>query len=73
MQNAVDAVANRLNLREVGEIGRLEFFIRAEIGGCFQVAQQQVRIDRRQQFAQAAADSAGGAGHQDAWHFFPRF
>ena len=71
MQDAVDAFADRLDLREVGEIGRLEFFVAAEIGRRLQIAQQQVRIDRRQQFAQARADPAGGAGHQYAWHFFP--
>ena len=71
MQDAVDAFADRLDLREIGEIGRLEFFVLAEIGRRLQIAQQQVRIDRRQQFAQRCADPAGGAGHQYAWHFFP--
>src|SRR3954454_3886395 len=32
MQDAVDAFADRLDLREIGEIGRLEFFVRTEIG-----------------------------------------
>ena len=71
MQDAVDAFADRLDLREVGQIGRLEFFVAAEIVRRLQIAQQQVRIDRRQQFAQARADPAGGAGHQYAWHFIP--
>ena len=66
MQDAVDAVANRLDLREIGQIGRLEFFVLAEIGRRLQIAQQQVRIDRRQQFAQARANSPGSAGHQYA-------
>ncbi len=51
MQDAIDAFADRLDLCEVGEIGRLEFFTLAEIGGRLEVAEQQVRIDRRQQFA----------------------
>jgi len=72
MQDTVDAFADRLDLREIGEVGRLEVFAFAEIGGRLQVAEQQVRIERRQQFAQRCADSPGGAGHQDAWHFFPR-
>jgi hypothetical protein len=59
MQDAVDAFADRLDLREIGEVGRLEFLVLAEIGGRFQIAEQQVRIDRRQQLAQARADSAG--------------
>ena len=71
MQDAVDALANRLDLREIGQIGRLEFFVLAEISRRLQIAQQQVRIDRRQQFAQARADSPGRTGHQYAWHFFP--
>ncbi len=48
MQDAVDALADRLDLRQIGQFGRLEFFICAEIGRRLQVAQQQVRIDRRQ-------------------------
>ena len=47
-------------------------FILAETGGRVEIAEQQVRIDRRQQFAQARSDPAGGAGHQYAWHLFPR-
>ncbi|MEH2507319.1 hypothetical protein V1290_006130 [Bradyrhizobium sp. AZCC 1578] len=71
MQDAVDAFADRLNLRHVGEIGRLELLVLAEIGRRLQVAQQQVRIDRLQELAQGCADPAGGAGHQYAWHLFP--
>jgi hypothetical protein len=71
MQDAVDALADRLDLRHVGKIGCLEFLVLAEIGRRLQVAQHQVRIDRRQQLAQARADPAGGAGHQYAWHLFP--
>jgi len=71
MQDAVDALADRLDLREVSQIGRLEFFVRAEIGRRLQVGEQEVRINRRQQFAQGCADPAGRAGHQYAWHFFP--
>ena len=59
MQDAVDALADRLDLREIGQIGRLEFFVGAEIGRRLEIAEQQIRIDRRQQFAQARADSAG--------------
>ena len=73
MQDAVDAFADRLDLREIGQIGRLEFLVLAEIGRRLQIAQQQVRIDRRQQLAQARADPAGGAGHQYAWHFVPSY
>ena len=73
MQDAVDALADRFDLGEIGEVGGLEFFARAEIGGRFHVAQHQIRIDRRQQFAQARADFTGSAGHQYAWHFIPRF
>ena len=72
MQDAVDAFADRLDLRDVGQLRRLEFFASAEIGGRLEVAEQQVRIDRWQQFAQGGADSPGSAGHQYAWHFFPR-
>ena len=42
MQDAVDILADRLDLREIGQLRRLEFFASAEIGGRFQVAQQQV-------------------------------
>src|ERR1700692_3055686 len=72
MQDAVDTLADRLDLRRVRQFCRLEFFVSAEIGRRFQVAQQQVRIDRRQQLSQACADSTGRAGHQYAWHFIPR-
>src|SRR5664279_4760763 len=72
MQDAVDALADRLDLREVGEIRRLEFLACAEIGGRLEVAQEQIRIDRRQQLAQAGADPPRRAGHQYAWHFVPR-
>jgi hypothetical protein len=71
MQDAVDAFADRLDLRHVGEIGRLELLVLSQIGRRLQIAQQQVRIDRRQQLAQGCADPAGGAGHQYAWHFVP--
>lgn len=57
MQDAVDALADRLDLCEVGEIGRLELFVAAEIGGLLDIAEQEVRIDRRQQLAQARSDS----------------
>jgi hypothetical protein len=73
MNDAVDAFANRLDLCPIGKIRRLELFVLAEIGGRLQVAQQQIRIDRRQQLAQARADSTRRAGHQYAWHFFPHF
>src|SRR5437868_2064435 len=72
MQDAIDAFADRLDLRHVGQIRRLEFFVPAEIGRRLEVREQEVRVDRRQQFAQGCADSAGSAGHQYAWHFFPR-
>src|SRR6266481_2735768 len=72
MQDAVDAFADRLDLGDVGQLRRLEFFTAAEIGGRLEVAEQEVRIDRRQQFAQTGADSPRCAGHQYAWHFFPR-
>lgn len=57
MQDAVDALADRLDLCEVGEIGGLEFLVSAEIGGLLDVAEQEVGIDRRQQLAQARSDS----------------
>jgi hypothetical protein len=72
MQDAVDAFADRIDLRRIGQLGRLEFLVCAEIGGRLLLAQQQVRIDRRQQFAQGRADPAGCAGHQYPWHFVPR-
>jgi hypothetical protein len=71
MNDAVDAFAHRLDLGHVGQIGRLEFLVLAEIGGRLEVAQQQIRIDRRQQLAQARADSTGSAGHQNTWHLIP--
>jgi hypothetical protein len=58
MQDAVDAFADRLDLGEIGQIGRLEFLVLAEIGRRLQIAQQQVRIDRRLQLAQGCADPA---------------
>src|SRR5882757_4052317 len=73
MQDAVNAVADRLDLRQIGQLGRLELLVGAEIGGRFQIAEKQVRIDRRQQFSQSGADPAGSAGHQYAWHFIPLF
>ena len=33
MQDAVDALADRLDLCEIGQLGRLEFFVDAKIGG----------------------------------------
>src|SRR5262249_46006202 len=36
------------------------------------VTEQQVRIDRRQQFSQGCTDATGCACHQDFWHFVPR-
>src|SRR5665213_3622466 len=71
MQDAVDALAERLDLRGIGQFGGLELFCAAEIGRRLEVAQEQIRIDRRQQFAQARAYAAGRAGHQYAWHFIP--
>ena len=56
---------------EIGKIGGLEFFVFAEIGRRLDVAEHEIRIDRRQQFAQARSDPARGAGHQYTWHFFP--
>jgi hypothetical protein len=56
MQDAVDAFADRLDLRHVGEIGRLELLVLSQVGRRLQIAQQQVRIDRRQQLAQGCAD-----------------
>ncbi len=38
-RDAVDALANRLNLREIGQFRRFEFFLCAEIAGRLQVAQ----------------------------------
>src|SRR5258708_33413439 len=73
MQDAVDACANRLDLRRIGQLRRLEFFACAEIGRRPHVAQQQVRIDRRQQLAQGCANSPRRAGHQYSWHLTPRF
>jgi len=35
MQDAVDAVAERLDLRQIGQLGRLEFLAGAKIGGRF--------------------------------------
>ncbi|MET4774544.1 hypothetical protein ABIA28_006758 [Bradyrhizobium elkanii] len=58
-------------LCEVGEIGRLELFVAAEIGGLLDIAQQEIRIDRRQQLAQARSDSPRCTGHQYAWHAVP--
>jgi hypothetical protein len=48
MQDAVDALANRLHLGEIGKLRCLEFFALAEIGWGLQIAQEQVGIDRRQ-------------------------
>jgi len=73
MQNAIDAFADRLDLSEVGEIGGLELLVAAEIVRPVDVAEQQVRIDRRQQLVQLRSNSARGAGHQYAWHLFPQF
>ncbi len=33
MQDAVNAVADRLDLRQIGQLGRLELLVGAEIGG----------------------------------------
>src|SRR5262245_41655761 len=73
MQDAVNALADRLDLREIGKIGRLEFLVLCEIGGLVDVAEQQVRIDRRQQLAQGRSNSPRGTGHQYAWHLVPLF
>src|SRR5450755_856637 len=73
MQDAVNAFADRLDLCEIRQIGRLEVFVAAEISRRLEVAEHQIRIDRRQQLAQGCADPPGGAGHQYAWHFFPRY
>ncbi|MGY4458932.1 hypothetical protein ACVWYI_002892 [Bradyrhizobium sp. LB13.1] len=72
MDDAVDALADRLDLRHVGEVRRLELLVRAEVGGRADVAEQQVRIDRRQQFSQARSNPARSSRHQDARHVFPR-
>ncbi len=73
MQDAVDALADRLDLRGVGQFRLHEPLGIAQVGRRLDVAEQQVRIDRRQQFSQARADPAGRAGHQNPWHFVPRF
>ena len=51
------AKATFVGLREVGQISRLEFLGVREVGRLDDVAEQQVRIDRRQQLSQARADS----------------
>ena len=51
---------------EIGKIGRLELFVFAEIGRRLEVAQQEVRIDRRQQFSQGRSNSSRSAGSQCA-------
>src|SRR5260370_25452630 len=73
MEGAVDAFEDRLDLRRIGQLRRLEFFASAEIGGRPHVAQQQVRIDRGQQLAQGRANFPRCAGQQYAWHSIPRF
>jgi hypothetical protein len=72
MQDAVDALADRLDLREVRKLGRLKLFVCAEIGRRLHIAQQQIGVNRRQQLPQACADTSRCAGHQYAWHLFPR-
>src|SRR5436190_12664069 len=71
MQDAVDAVADRLDLGEIGKVGFLEFFAAGKAGRRVEVAEHEVRIDRRQHFSQRCSNSACGAGHQYAWHLFP--
>src|ERR1700746_884352 len=72
MQDAVDALADRLDLSEVGQVGCLELLVRCEGGRRLDIAEQEVRIDRRQQLAQRRAYAPRRAGHQNTWHLLPR-
>ena len=74
MQDTVDPLADCFDLAEIGQIGGLEGLAFVEIGRAFDVAEQEIRINRGQQRAQRCADSSGSAGQQDAWHsFIPRY
>jgi hypothetical protein len=62
MQDAVNALADRLDLRQIRQLGRLESFVSAEIGGRLEIAQHQIGINRRQEFSQTCADGSRCAG-----------
>src|SRR5581483_4698694 len=68
MNNAVDAIDDLFDLRQVGDIGLHEGGIAGEIGRRTNVAEAKLRIDPFEQAAQPRADSARGPCHQYCLH-----
>ena len=65
MHDAVDAVDELLDLRQIGEIGLHETVVAGQIVGLANIAPYDARIDAIEQLAQPRADPAGRAGHQN--------